>query len=53
MAGLSHPLARHLSLTAQYRWFDAGTLHGLDSRGQAATRDVAGHNVDVGLRYAF
>jgi len=53
MAGLSHSLSQHLAFTAQYRWFDAGTITGRDSRGQRATRDIAGHNLDVGLRYAF
>jgi opacity protein-like surface antigen len=53
MAGLSHSLSQHLAITAQYRWFDAGTITGRDARGQRATRDIAGHNVDVGLRYAF
>jgi opacity protein-like surface antigen len=50
MAGLSHPIGRRLALTAQYRWFDAGTING---RGERATRDIAGHKLDVGLRYAF
>jgi opacity protein-like surface antigen len=53
MAGLSHPVSARLSLTAQYRWFDAGTIKGRDARGERATRDIAGHNLDLGLRYAF
>jgi opacity protein-like surface antigen len=53
MAGLTHPLGQHLAITAQYRWFDAGTITGRDARGERATRDIAGHNLDVGLRYAF
>jgi opacity protein-like surface antigen len=53
MAGLSHPLTKKLTLTAQYRWFDAGTITGRDARGERATRDIAGHNFDLGLRYAF
>jgi len=53
MAGLTHPLSQHLTVTAQYRWLDAGTIKGQDARGQAATRDIAGHNFDVGLWYAF
>ena len=52
-AGLSHPLTEHLTISAQYRWFDAGTIIGVDSWGQRATRDIAGNNVDLGLRYRF
>ena len=52
-AGLSHQLSEHLAINAQYRWFDAGTIVGVDSRGQRATRDIAGNNVDLGLRYRF
>jgi len=53
MAGVSHDLTPRLALTAQYRWFDAGTIKGHDSRGERATRDMAGSNFDLGLRYAF
>lgn len=53
MAGFSRRLTDNLSFTAQYRWFDAGTIKGHDARGERATRDMAGSNIDVGLRLAF
>jgi opacity protein-like surface antigen len=53
MAGASVPIAPHIALTAQYRWFDGGTFHGQDSRGQKATRTLRGNNVDFGLRFSF
>ena len=53
MAGVSHQLSRHVAVVAQYRWFDAGTIVGKDSRGQRATREIAGNNVDVGFQYGF
>ena len=51
--GISRQVTRHLALTLQYRWFNAGTVDGHDSRGQRATRDIAGSNVEAGLRYRF
>lgn len=53
MAGVAHPIGERLKLTAQYRWFDAGTMEARDTRGEAITRDHSGHHFDVGLRYAF
>jgi opacity protein-like surface antigen len=53
MAGAAVPITRRLSLTAQYRWFDADTLTGHDARGQRFTTHIAGHNLDVGLRWRF
>lgn len=53
MGGLSLPITRHTALTAQYRWFDAGTFKGVDSRGERATRTLHGSNVDLGLRFTF
>ena len=53
MAGFSLPVSQRVALTAQYRWFDAGTVKGRDIRGEAITRDIAGHNFDVGLRLTF
>jgi opacity protein-like surface antigen len=53
IAGAAISVAPRLSLTAQYRWFDAGTVVGADSRGQRMTRGIAGHNVDIGLRFSF
>ena len=37
MGGLSHDLSPKVAVTAQYRWFDAGTIKGHDSRGERAT----------------
>lgn len=53
MAGAALPVSSRLAVTAQYRWFDAGTVVGRDSRGQRFTREIAGHNLDVGLRFSF
>jgi opacity protein-like surface antigen len=53
MGGISLKMTSQLALTAQYRWFDAGTIKGRDSRGERATRDLAGSNIDVGLRFRF
>ena len=53
MAGVAVPVVRRLALTAQYRWFDGGTFHGEDSRGQRATRTLHGSNVALGLRLGF
>jgi opacity protein-like surface antigen len=53
MGGFSRMLTEHLGITVQYRWFDAGTIKGHDARGERATREMAGSNVDVGLRYLF
>jgi OmpA-OmpF porin, OOP family len=53
MAGAAVPVSDKLSLTLQYRWFDAGTVKGKDARGEQFTRDHAGSNVDIGLRWQF
>ncbi|WP_293881996.1 outer membrane beta-barrel protein [Sphingomonas sp.] len=53
IGGVGLRLASNLRLTAQYRWFEAGTVKGHDSRGEAATRHLAGSNVDVGFRFLF
>lgn len=53
MGGFSLPLSPHAALTVQYRWLDSGTVHGLDARGQRATRSLRGSNVDVGLRFSI
>lgn len=53
MGGFSRMLTQNLGITVQYRWFDAGTIKGHDSRGERATREMAGSNVDVGLRFLF
>lgn len=53
MGGVSAQISARLAFTLQYRWFDAGTITIPDSRGEATTRDVAGHHVDAGLRLTF
>ncbi|MBI1365516.1 MAG: outer membrane beta-barrel protein [Alphaproteobacteria bacterium] len=53
MAGIAVPVSDRVSLTAQYRWFNAGKFKGQDLRAEGATYDHAGSNVDVGLRFSF
>ncbi|MEE2690678.1 MAG: outer membrane beta-barrel protein [Pseudomonadota bacterium] len=53
MAGASFRLSPRLSLTAQYRWFDAGTVDQTTALGQALTTDIDGHHVDLGVRVSF
>lgn len=53
IGGLALPLGPRTALTAQYRWLDSGTVHGLDARGQPATRTLRGSNVDLGVRFSF
>lgn len=53
MLGASAPVTRAAAITLQYRWFDAGTIHGKDARGEQFTRDHGGGSFDVGLRVRF
>ena len=53
IAGVAIPLSANVALTAQYRYFDAATLHGHDTRGQDFQTDIRGHNLDLGLRLSF
>ncbi|MEI9926663.1 MAG: outer membrane beta-barrel protein [Sphingomonas sp.] len=53
MAGLALPIVPHVALTAQYRWLDAGTVNGVDSRGEPITRKLHGSNYDFGVRVQF
>ena len=53
MGGVSYALTSAVSVSGQYRWFDAGKAAGHDARGERATREVKGSNFDVGLTYAF
>lgn len=53
MLGVAVPLFRPLSLTAQYRWLDAGTVNGVDSRGEPITRRLHGSSYDLGVRVRF
>lgn len=53
MAGAGVRLGSRILLTAQYRWLDAGTFEGKDSRGERFIRKHAGSNIDVGFRFTF
>lgn len=53
MAGASFWVRPTIALTGQYRWLDAGTLEGKDSRGERFIREHHGHNIDVGVRVRF
>jgi opacity protein-like surface antigen len=53
MGGLALPLGNRVALTAQYRWFDAGTVHGVDAREEKITRTIHGSNYDLGIRFLF
>lgn len=53
MAGASLRVTGKLSLTAQYRWFDAGTVDLTSELGQAEATEVDGHHVDIGARWSF
>ncbi|MES2097741.1 MAG: outer membrane beta-barrel protein [Pseudomonadota bacterium] len=53
IGGVAFKLGPNLALTAQYRWFDAGTLSAKDVRGEAITRKHSGHNFDLGFRLSF
>lgn len=53
IGGVAVPVSDAAAITLQYRWFDAGTIKLLDSRGELATRDHKGHNFDLGLRFRF
>lgn len=53
IGGLAMRATTALTLSVQYRWLDAGTIEGLDVRGQIFKRDHAGHHLDLGLRIGF
>ena len=53
MAGAALRVTGKLSLTAQYRWFDAGTVDLTSELGQAEPTEVDGHHVDIGARLSF
>jgi opacity protein-like surface antigen len=50
VAGAAVRLSPKLSLTAQYRWFSAGEIHGEDLAANKIASRHAGHNIDVGIR---
>lgn len=53
MAGAALSVSSRLALTAQYRWFDAGTVDHVTELGQAVATSVDGHHVDIGVRFSF
>lgn len=53
IAGVAYDLRANLALTARYRWFETADPEGLDSRGERISREMSGHNLDIGLRYRF
>lgn len=53
VGGTAWQLSPRVALTAQYRWFDAGTLELPDRSGFFHERDHAGGNVDLGVRFEF
>jgi opacity protein-like surface antigen len=53
IAGVAVPVSDDFALTAQFRYLDAGTLHGKDTRGQPFQTSIAGLAVDLGVRYNF
>lgn len=53
MGGVEVALNDRTALAVRYRWFDGGDFEGVDTRGEAVTRENAGHNIDVGLRFQF
>ncbi len=53
IAGVAYEMRPGLLLTVRYRWFETADAEGLDSRGQRISREMAGHNLDFGLRYRF
>jgi opacity protein-like surface antigen len=53
IAGVAVPVSDDFALTAQFRYLDAGTLHGTDTRGESFQTGIAGPAVDLGVRYRF
>lgn len=53
MGGVAVGLTPRVRVFGQYRWLDAGTINGRDARGERFTRGISGHNIDLGLRFAF
>jgi len=53
IAGLAIPVSAHVMLTGQFRYFDAGTLSGKDTRGESFRTRIRSSNVDLGVRVLF
>lgn len=53
MAGIDVAVGNRVGLVAQYRYLDAGTVDGVDSRDERFTREHRSDNIDLGLRLRF
>ena len=54
MAGVGWSIAPNLSLDLGYRYLNLGDLRtGRDAAGSMTFRNVAGHEIRVGLRWSF
>lgn len=53
MAGAALRVTPKMSLTAQYRWLDAGTVDFITGAGQTEVTEIDGHHVDIGARFSF
>ncbi|MGH6785317.1 MAG: outer membrane protein [Novosphingobium sp.] len=50
IGGLSVSTGKRVTVSAQYRWLDAGSIRGSDTAGVPFVSKHRGHNVDIGLR---
>jgi opacity protein-like surface antigen len=53
MGGVAIPVGGNLSVTAQYRYFSAGTVDVLDDQRRATHSDIKGDSWDLGVRMTF
>ena len=53
IAGVAVPVSDTFALTVQFRYLDAGTLHGKDTRGESFQTTIADPAIDLGVRYSF
>ncbi|HVY87927.1 MAG TPA: outer membrane beta-barrel protein [Hyphomonadaceae bacterium] len=53
MAGFSAPITSNLLFTAQFRYYDDGTVDMHDTQGHAAHAQIKGNSWEGGLRFTF
>jgi opacity protein-like surface antigen len=53
MGGVAIPVSSNLSITAQYRYFNAGTVDLLDDQRRATHSEIQGDSWDLGARMTF
>ena len=53
MAGVAIPVGGNLTVTGQYRYFEAGTVDILDTNRRATHVDVKGDGWEAGVRWTF